>query len=437
MAVAAHGHLISPAIHAPQLNLAGERVRGALLWLTGFSGAFVFVEPGPYEICSLLTIILFAITGLTLRPALMPLIGMLTLYALGFALAVIQVSDKTQAVTWVLVSWYLCLTAVFYAAMLGTNTRARLDLLTHGCLMAAAITSLIAILAYFHAFGSYSDLFLRYERARGTFNDPNVLGAFLIFPALLALQRVLSGRLAAAIGGSLLLALIGAALLLSFSRGAWGQFAFTAALLMLLTFITSRSGNERLRIVLIALAGAVALVLFVVALLSIDRVAELFKARAILEQSYDVGRLGRFGRYSLGAGLALDTPLGIGPMQFATKFIEDPHNTYLNAFMAGGWLSGCVYLVLTMTTIVMGLRFAFVATPWRAIYLAVYAAYVGVALESAIIDTDHWRHYFLLLGLLWGLMVVSRPHARLTRGSAAPAIPRGPPAGLAPARRAA
>ena len=47
---------------------------------------------------------------------------------------------------------------------------------------------------------------------------------------------------------------------------------------MLLTFITSRSGNERLRIVLIALAGVAVLMLAVAALLSIDRVAELFKA---------------------------------------------------------------------------------------------------------------------------------------------------------------
>jgi hypothetical protein len=437
MTGAAHANLISPAVHAPQLDRAGERVRGALLWLTGFSGAFVFMEPSPYEICSLLTIILFAITGLALRPALMPLIAMLVLYSAGFALGVIQVSDKPQAVIWALVSWYLCLTAIFYAAMLGTNTSARLALLTRGWLMAAVVTSIIAILAYFHAFGSYSDVFLRYDRARGTFNDPNVLGAFLIFPALLALQRVLSGRIAAAIGGALLLTLISAAVLLSFSRGAWGQLAGTALILMLLTFITSRSPNERLRIILIALAGAVAAALFVVALLSIDKVAELFKARASLEQSYDLGHLGRFGRYILGAVLALDAPFGIGPLQFGTRFPEDPHNTYLNSFMAGGWLSGCVYLVMTLTTLAMGLRFAFVATPWRAIYLVVYAAFVGVAVESAIIDSDHWRHYFLLLGVLWGLMAVSRPYAAFTTRPAPPTVRAGRSSGLAPAGRPA
>src|SRR5204863_4330535 len=142
----------------------------------------------------------------------------------------------------------------------------------------------------------------------GTFNDPNVLGAFLIFPALLALQRVLNGRPQDVLRGAMLLGLMVVAILLTFSRAAWGQFAFTAALLMFFTFVTSRSNNERLRILLIAVLGAVVLGLFVSALLSIEKIADLFQERATLEQSYDVGHLGRFGRYILGFELALDRP---------------------------------------------------------------------------------------------------------------------------------
>ena len=53
----------------------------------------------------------------------MPLIVLLLLYAVGFALAVVQVSDQSKAVIWVLVTWYLCATAVFFAVMLGANTQ--------------------------------------------------------------------------------------------------------------------------------------------------------------------------------------------------------------------------------------------------------------------------------------------------------------------------
>jgi len=354
---------------------------------------------------------------------------MLMLYSIGFGIATIQVSDQVKPVTWLLISCYLSVTAIFYAAMLGTNTERRLALLLQGYMLAAVVASIVGILAYFHVLGGYSDLFLLYDRARGTFNDPNVLGAFLILPALLAFQRVLIGRVPAVIGGIILLAVIAPALLLSFSRGAWGQFAFGSLLLMVLTFITTHSSKQRLRIILVALVGVMVLALFVVALLSIDRVAELFKARAALEQSYDAGPMGRFGRYSLGAVLALQEPFGIGPLQFSKIFFEDPHNTYLNTFMSGGWLSGCVYAAMTLITLVRGLRFVFVVTPWRTTYLAIYAAFVGTAFESAIIDSDHWRHYFLLLGVLWGLMTVSRRHA----GRMGP-LPRG---GLAQAPLAA
>ena len=216
------------------------------------------------------------------------------------------------------------------------------------------------------------------------------------------------------------------AVLLTFSRAAWGQFALTTALLMFLTFVTTRSGNARLRIVLIAIAGAIVLVLMLAALLSIDRVAELFKERALLEQSYDAGHLGRFGRHLLGFQLALDQPFGIGPLQFSRLFPEDPHNTYLNAFLSGGWLSGMVYATLVLTTLLVGLRTVFIDTPWRTTYLAVYCAFVGAAAESVLIDSDHWRHYFLLLGVIWGLMAASRPYARRRLAPRHDAVPRRP-----------
>jgi hypothetical protein len=399
-------------VAAPRLFRSVERLRGALLWLTGFSGVIVFIEPSPYEVTSLLTIFIFICTGLSLRPTLMPLLVLLMLYNTGFSLAVLQVTDETKPVTWVVVSWYLSITAIFFAAMLGTNTQERLSLLMRGITMAGVFASIVALLAYFHLLGSLSDRFLLYDRAQAMFNDPNVLGAFLILPCLLALQRILGGKAGDAFRASLLFGLLMIAVLLSFSRAAWGQLAFTAILLMFFTFVTSRSQSERARIVLIAVAGAIVLVMLLAALLSIDRVADLFKQRASLDQSYDVGHLGRFGRHILGAELALERPFGIGPLQFHKIFPEDPHNTYLNAFLSGGWLSGLVYLTLVLTTLIRGLRFVFVATPWRTTYLAVYCAFVGTAIESVIIDSDHWRHYFLVLGVVWGLMAASQAYSR-------------------------
>ena len=398
------------AVAAPQFAI--ERVRLALLWLMGFAGAFVFIEPSPYEIIALMVMLMFAASGLSMRSAVAPLMALLIPYLIGFAIAVVQISDQQKPVTWVLISIFLAATAIFYAAILGANTQARLRWLVRGTIAAAVIASFAAIAGYFHLVGGFSEQLVLYSRARGTFNDPNVLGAFLVLPGLILFQRMLAGRLSNMIKSGAVLLLLLAALFLSFSRGAWAQFAFSAAVLMGLTFITSRSPVERMRIVVLALIGMIIVALFVVALLSIPQVAELFSQRASLEQSYDLGQYGRFGRYILGVELGLERPLGIGPLQFALHFGEDPHNTYLNTFMSGGWLTGLTYLTLTMVTLVIGLRFIRVETPWQPIYHAVYAAYLGVAAESAIIDSDHWRHYFLILGLLWGLMAVSRTAQR-------------------------
>jgi hypothetical protein len=304
----------------------------------------------------------------------------------------------------------MAVTAVFYAAALSHNTEQRISRLLQGYVAAALVASLVGGAAYFHLFGGISDLFLLYGRARGTFNDPNVLGAFLVLPGLLLFRRILTGRTSVVIGSGLLLLAIMAGLFLSFSRAAWGQFVFAALVVMAIGFATTRSMNQRVRIILVAAFGALVGVLFIAALLSIPQVADVFSERATLDQSYDVGHFGRFGRYVLGAELGLERPFGIGPLQFWRFFGEDPHNTYLNNFMSGGWLSGFAYLTLTAVTVVNATRFLRAKTPWQSTYQVIYAAFLGVAVESAIIDIDHWRHYFLILGALWGLMVASRPY---------------------------
>lgn len=374
-----------------------------------FSGAFVFVEPGPYELLSVLTMTTFAISGLKLRASLVPLVLMLLLCNIGFSFSIIPVLGDRQAVTWVLISWYLAATAVFYAAILLEHTGRRLDLVLRGTMLAAIVASVAALAGYFHLVPG-ADLFVLYERARGTFNDPNVLGAFLVLPALIALQQVLAGGAREAARGSLALALFVAAVLLSFSRAAWGQLAISGVVMMVLILLTSRSRTERVRIAAAALIGAVMIAVVITALLSIEQVRDLFLARATLEQSYDVGPLGRFGRQSLGFLMVLDHPLGIGALQFSRYFPEDPHNAYLDAFVSGGWLSGFCYLAIMLATLVTGLRFAFVNSPWQREFVALYAAFVGMFGESAIIDSNHWRHYFTVVGLMWGLMAVSRPY---------------------------
>ena len=121
------------------------------------------------------------------------------------------------------------------------------------------------------------------------------------------------------------------AILLAFSRAAWGGLAITAGFMLALMVLTSQSHAQRSRIIVMSVVAVIIAVMLLAVLLSFDSISEMFKQRASFDQSYDEGRFGRFGRHILGADMALDLPFGIGPLQFHRYFPEDTHNSYLNA----------------------------------------------------------------------------------------------------------
>jgi len=105
---------------------------------------------------------------------------LLILINIGYTIPAGALVGDKSVVIWVVTSWYLAATALFFVALLGNNTEARLSALANGCLVAGVIASVAAIIGYARLFPSANDVLLLYERARGTFKDPNVLGAFLI-----------------------------------------------------------------------------------------------------------------------------------------------------------------------------------------------------------------------------------------------------------------
>ena len=75
--------------------------------------------------------------------------------------------------------------------------------------------------------------------------------------------------------------------------------------------------------------------------------------------------------------------------------------------------------MLLLSTCYVGLRAAFVRTPWQPYLITGLAAFIGEIAEGFVIDTDHWRHFFLLLGIIWGAAAATYRHMRATRAYAA------------------
>ncbi len=70
------------------------------------------------------------------------------------------------------------------------------------------------------------------------------------------------------------------------------------------------------------------------------------------------------------------------------------------------------YLLLLISTVWVGFRTALVRTPWQGYQIAALGAFVGEMAEGFIIDTDHWRHFFLILGIVRGLAAATRTAQR-------------------------
>ncbi len=395
-------------------------IQRALMWAVGAGGAIVFIEPSPYELMTLASVVFFFATGLRMRPVFIPLLILLFLLNIGYTICSAYLMDKKEILNWILTSWYMAITALFFAMVLSENTAERLEYLRRGLIFGALIASLAGIAGYFRLVpGAGYDLFTLYSRARGTFKDPNVLGAYLILPAMFLLQSVVTQSFRKSFWSAVGLGIVSLAVLLAFSRASWGQLVACSAFMLILMYLTTPSHAQRRRIVTVAIAAAVFAALLLVVLLSFDSISGLFKERASFNQSYDTGRFGRFGRHALGFQMALELPFGIGPLQFTKFFPEDTHNSFLNAFMSGGWIAGICFPALVFITVIMGFKLIFVRVPWQRAYLAIFAAFFGTVCEAFIIDVDHWRHFWMMLGIMWAMIAAA--HAHVYRASAASA----------------
>src|SRR5580698_9577482 len=214
-----------PTITAAPGVLALQR---ALVWLVGASGAIVFIEPSPYEVMTLAAAVIFLATGMRLRLVFMPLLLLLVLLNVGYTIGAIPFLDKSDVANWIATSWYMAITVMFFAMVVADDTAARLDMLRRGLIVGALIASTAALAGYFNLVPGGHDLLTLYERARGTFKDPNVLGAFLILPALFVLHSVVTDRFGKSFRNALAFGIMALAILLAFSRAAWGGLILTA-----------------------------------------------------------------------------------------------------------------------------------------------------------------------------------------------------------------
>jgi hypothetical protein len=391
---------LDAADRAGPFSALAQRLLNFVLFVTVLTSSIAFIEPSPHDGLMIVLLVMCVGASVGFDRKLIPLLLLTVLWLVGGLMSLVQVGDQAKDIQYAGTSIYLGIAGVMFACLFSDGNLRRLAMVRRGYILAALIATAAGYIGFFHLLPG-ADIFLDNDRVSATFKDPNVYGPFLIFPIVWLLISLLV-RGIRLFDVAVLMILLGG-LLLSFSRGAWGHFAISTLIAVAIVLAVTPDPRMRARIVVLGLFSAIAVALLVAALASISSIHDMIVERAKAIQPYDVGPGGRFWQQGLALSAILDNPNGLGPFEFYRIFGLQQHNVYMQGFLVYGWLGGAAYLALVAITLVFGLLNVAVPAPWQYYLIAAYAVFAGEAFEGLIVDTDHWRHFFLVLGMVWGL----------------------------------
>jgi hypothetical protein len=232
-------------------------------------------------------------------------------------------------------------------------------------------------------------------RAKGLIDDPNMYGSFLIPAAVFCAYFLSRGQGSKLIlVGALGMVLLG--ILLSFSR-----IAVVAALVCFFAYVFFHNRGRPRRLMMIV-GGLVAtgIVLFAFASLTSAEFTAKLLDRLTFAKSYDLGEEGRYHRYLLVLPMIMQNPIGLGVLQLEKIFPEPIHNIWLSSFVNYGWGGGVAWVTLAIGSVVVSIRNY--RRTGNEIAIALLISLVGIVLCSSLHEGEHWRHMWLLYGLVWG-----------------------------------
>ena len=407
----------APAAGIPVLRALHGLAR-ALFAAFVFFACFAFSDASPYDLVALPTMLIWLCLGIRLHRGVVPLVGLLLLYLVAIVTALTPYLDESVPVVWTVQLVYLAMTGIFFAMFFADDTQSRMELGLQAYTVSCLFSAVLGIMGYLGLIG-VEDLFYKYGRASGTFQDPNVFGSFLTLGALYLMRNLLTGETRRPVLSFLSLLVLLAGIFLSFSRGSWGGTVIATAVMIGGVYLTCDSQRLRRRILLLVGATCLLGVVILCALLSIESVQAMFLERATVTKDYDEGETGRFGNQLRGIAMLLERPLGMGPMHWRLTFGLEPHNSYIGSFANGGWLGGAVFIGLVLATGYVGFRLMARPSPFRAHAQVVWPALMMFFLQALQIDIEKWRHVYMMLGMVWALEAARLRWAARPAGQAA------------------
>ena len=356
--------------------------------------AVVRFEPAPSDVILAVVIAVACVTGRfavdRVPRAALALIG--TYLAINL-LASVEVEDASRAATFLSVTLYLCVFAVWVASYVDSSRRARL--LIRMYLTAALASTVLAVAALLLAVPGREILTVG-PRGTALFKDANVFGPFLVPAALILVEELVTPRLLRSrrIVKFAMFVLLCVGVLFSYSRAAWLNLG-VGVTIVLFVLLLRRGGAARALKLLLVLAFATAAL---VATVAATESAEFLSERARF-QAYDTAR---FSAQRSGLAVAEEYPLGIGPGQFETFMPISAHSIYVRALAEGGVVGFATIVLLLLVTLYWAGRNVVRGRDTYGIgSAALLGIWCGLLANSVFIDTVHWRHLWLFAALIW------------------------------------
>jgi O-Antigen ligase len=387
--------------------------------------AVVRFQPAPTDAVFAVVIGVAALSGrLHLRRVPSVVLGLLAALLVLNVVSVINSVSVGTAVSFFSITLYLVLFAVWLAGYVDSRRRSKQVVVWY--LAAALISAALGLVAILAPIPGRSTLLFA-GRAKALFKDPNVFGPFLIPALLILLEDTVTPRLLATprrlkLAGVILL---GLGVLFSYSRAAWLNLGVALVVLLAVQLLRRRSARASTRLLAVLFAAVVT----GAAAIAVTGSGSFLQERAAL-QGYDASR---FSAQEAGIRLGEHHPIGIGPGQVDVILPLSTHNLYVRVFAEQGPLGLLLLLALLLGTLGFAARNAVRGRDTYGIgSAALLAAWCGLLVNSAVIDTLHWRHLWIVAALIWAGAARGAPSsgsfgAAASSGSARGAMPAGTP----------
>lgn len=372
--------------------LAILRPRTALLLAFGLLGIVRF-DPAPVD--AVFALLIAATTVMRpVRPRVPSFVALpLWAFVIVSILSMTNAVGLQRALEFEGITIYMIILAVWLSWAFTQKSWVSLAVKTY--IVVAAVAGLLGPVALYLPLPA-RNIFLSGARAEGLFKDPNVYSAFLVPAAIILLEEVTTARLLEWRRRVVvaLFALVSIGIVVAYSRAAWLNYVIGVTTLIVVQAVRRRGLRAAVRSAgLLLVCGCVGFLLLLV-----TGSLAFLKERSHL-QRYDSQR---FANQTSAFSDMTRHVFGFGPGQTEIRLPISTHSAFARAAFEQGLLGLVTIALVIGGTLVCAIWLVGRTTDVNGVgTAALLGIWLGQVANGFFIDTVHWRHFWIVAGLIW------------------------------------